>query len=411
MWRVAVSLVVSIAFLLLACTFLTIMRLWCNFRHVLAPGYGGELGARIEEWVTTNKWLLDAFFVSVPVLIMVLMTIYTGFHVSQNWAKMHMGASWVVAELYLYLGSVAPYDKGAAVNQKRFLRRLRVMVKSSSPSGMFRENVDQGADTEMSPEVDLDSLNSEVSWRLYGRRRVCCPCRCRSLRLRTCCGTSCWGGGNRLEHVDLVEPVNAESYMELRIHPLRQFYLETVRTATMFRKCMNSLLMLVICTSIFLGSTEKWFIWLPVAVAFANVLMSMSNWLIPPAFLPAVNNALMVFQKLDLLWQGSDLRENRSEDTKRLMIRTTESAVLDVERAFARAMPMLEGLEDRLDDEDRNEGAGDNSRSRFKPITVASSKIMSPSGQVSAGPSNKEPGGSDGGLYSTLRPRDWLLGA
>jgi hypothetical protein len=139
--------------------------------------------------------------------------------------------------------------------------------------------------------------------------------------------------------------------------------------------------------------------------------MCLSNWLMPPAVLPAINNALMVFQKLDLLWQGSDLRENRSEDTKRLMIRTTESAVLDVERAFARAMPMPEGLEERLDD-DRNEAAGDNLRnnSRWKPITVANSKPMTPSGQASVVPSSKEPAGSDGGLYSSMRPRDWLLG-
>ena len=135
--------------------------------------------------------------------------------------------------------------------------------------------------------------------------------------------------------------------MELRIQPLRRYYLETVRTTMLFRKSMNALLMLVMCVSLFLGSTENRFVWLPVAVAIANVVMSLSNWLTPPAFLPAVNNALMVFQKLDLLWQGSDLRENRSEATKRLMIRTTETAVLDVERAFARAMPMLEGLEDR----------------------------------------------------------------
>eukprot|EP00419_Tripos_fusus_P080094 CAMPEP_0172935572 /NCGR_PEP_ID=MMETSP1075-20121228/221583_1 /TAXON_ID=2916 /ORGANISM="Ceratium fusus, Strain PA161109" /LENGTH=113 /DNA_ID=CAMNT_0013796931 /DNA_START=156 /DNA_END=497 /DNA_ORIENTATION=+ len=113
-------------------------------------------------------------------------------------------------------------------------------------------------------------------------------------------------------------------------------------------------------------------------MAIANVLANLSNWLTPPAFLPAVNNALMVFQKLDLLWQGSDLRENRSEATKRLMIRTTESAVLDVERALARAMPMLEGFEDN---EDMKEAADNNLRdNRWKPMTVASSKIMTPSG-------------------------------
>merc|ERR1740123_458736 len=137
-----------------------------------------------------------------------------------------MGANKVVAEIYFFLGGVAPYDQAPAANQRRFLKRLRDMVKRLSVSGIREEDLVRSANGEQAAiNTDLELLQSEIHKSLYGIEPLWSPCRRMRDFLRSCCGGSTWGALlDGPEHHDLAAPVNADAYMEIRMAPLKKYY-------------------------------------------------------------------------------------------------------------------------------------------------------------------------------------------
>merc|ERR1740123_2777100 len=127
-----------------------------------------------------------------------------------------MGANKVVAEIYFFLGGVAPYDQNPQSNQRRFLKRLRDMVKRLSVSGIREEDLVKTANGEQAtPNFDLETLQGEIRKSLYGIDPLCFPCRKARDCLRSCCDGVIWGSLlDGPEHYDMATPVNAEAYME-----------------------------------------------------------------------------------------------------------------------------------------------------------------------------------------------------
>merc|ERR1719189_2044388 len=115
-------------------------------------------------------------------------------------------------------------------------------------------------------------------------------------------------------------------------------------------------LMLMICISIGLGASQHFSIWIPLMLGIVTFLTTITHWLTPPEIIAAINSAIAMLQKMELRWQGSDIRENRSEVTRQRLISATERMVLAVERAMSRATAVPEADDD---DHDLDEGDRD----------------------------------------------------
>merc|ERR1712032_31551 len=428
--RFATAMVVSIATLMLTSTVLAMTRIWLKFHDVLVKGRGGGIdevlaaspATDVTEQQVPHERLLDIALVVLPISVLLLMTIQGSFQIAHSWASYHMGASKVVAEIYFFLGGVAPYDQSPAANQRRFLKRLRDMVKRLSVSGVREEDLVRSANGEQAaPNMDAEVLQSEIHKSLYGIEPLWLPCRKIRDCLRSCC-TCCNGGtwGTLLdgpEHHDLAAPVNAEIYMEVRIAPLKKYYGDTVRAVARLRMILYCALMVVICISVGIGATDHFDMWIPATLGVVSFLTTITHWLTPPEIIAAINSAISVLQKMELRWQGSDIRENRSDVTRQRLISATEHMVLAVERAMCRATAVPEADDDDHDldegDRDENNEAKPDQRSRTISVAVTpmnmGSGAMTPLGIAYARNSQEEDGEFASQRSSRRRPADKLM--
>jgi len=430
--RFATVMVLSIAALMLLSTVLAMIRIRLKFHDVLVKGRGNVLpeGSGVDGMAVSDadgqqvphEWLLNISLVVLPISVLLLMTIQGSFQIAQSWASYHMGASKVVSEIYFFLGGVAPYDQSPAANQRRFLKRLRDMVKRLSVSGIREEDLVRSASGEQAGiNTDLETLQSEIHKSLYGIEPLWFPCRKIRDFLRSCCGGGTWGALiDGPEHRDLAAPVNAEAYMELRMSPLKKYYAELVRSVSRLRMFLYGALMLVICISVGLGATDHLSIWIPVTLGIATFLMTISHWMTPPEIVTALNSAIAMLQKMELRWQGSDIRENRSDVTRQRLISATERMALAVERAMSRATAVPEADDDErdLDEGDRDENNESKRDQRSRPISVAVTPMNMGSGAVTplgiAYARNSHEEDEEFGSphrYGRRRPADKFMGA
>jgi len=242
------------------------------------------------------------------------------------------------------------------------------MVKRLSVSGIREEDLIGSTSA-----TDLEILQREVCRTLYGIEPMCYPCRAIKDLLRRCCSGSSWSILDSPEMKDFAAPVNAEAYIEMRMAPLKKHYSSWVRSISRVRMMLHCTLMLILSISVGLGATDL-AIWIPVSLGLATFVTNLRQWLSPLEILGAVNNALTMLHKLDLHWQGSDIRENRSERTKQRLISVTESVVLAVERAASQATTLAEIIDDadqESDGEDHaDEALEDKRERRSRPISV-----------------------------------------
>lgn len=384
--RFATTMVVTIATLMLLGTVLAMIRIWLKFHGVFMQVGGGGLLSQGNMAVSAgateansqhfpHEQTLNISLVVLPICVLLLMTIQGSFQIAQSWASYHMGASKVVAEIYLFLGGVAPYDQAPAVNQQRFLKRLRDMVKRLSVSGIREEDLVRSANGEQAaPNTDLETLQGEIHKSLYGIEPLCLPCRWVRDLLRSCCDGSTWGALlDGPTHRDLAAPINAEAYMEIRMAPLKKYYGERVRAISRLRTILYCALMLVICVSVGLGADDHFSIWIPATLGIVTFLATITHWLTPPEIIVAINSAITMIQKMELRFQGAEIRESRSDVTKQRLISATEQMVLAVERAMCRATAVPEADDDDRElDEGDNDGTNESKREqRSRTISVA----------------------------------------
>mmetsp|Transcript_25228 Transcript_25228/g.69344 ORF Transcript_25228/g.69344 Transcript_25228/m.69344 type:complete len:943 (-) Transcript_25228:21-2849(-) len=386
--ELATFMVVAIALLMVLSTTLAVWMVSIRLQSTARPGevtYNFSVPVLTEEielsfTLTDELSFLKISLLVLPIVVGLLTTLQSHFHISQKWASVHMAATMTVSEIYQFLGNVGPYCNGAHVNQRRFMKRLQDMVKHLSMSGVLEDDLmDSSTDGSDSFPQDPEALEEHVNQYLYGVRPVSWFLR----KVQDCmaslggCGPSCaWTAllmdGQNAK--DLAAPLTAESYMETRVLPLRKYYSSWVRTTSTVRMILN--IFLVLCLSVGSGLGASGFsLWIPVTLAAATFMTTLIHWLAPSEILTAVNNAMATLNNLDLRWHGSDIRETRSEANKVHLITTTEKLSCAVAITFSGASMMPEELDDTTFEESDAAyyrlGEGKRSGSRSNPISVS----------------------------------------
>jgi hypothetical protein len=326
--------------------------------------------------------------ISLPIAAALLMIIQNNFQVPQKWAGVHMAACRVVCEIYHFLASVSPYNGSVTTNQKRFQKRLQNLAKCLSVSGFPEEDVMGSSEEEFGFDADL--LQRHVDSTVYGIRpqwwivRQIKSLRCLALVSR-------WSWTSLLlesDQKDLTAPVTAEMYMESRMVPLKVCYLDMLRRYTCFRNVMHMSLILLLGCCILLGVIGLP-CWIPVAVSWAASVGLLMNWAAPPQVFSALNSALGTLGSFDLKWQGTDIRESRSQSMKESFVTSTEKIALNVARSLSRAtLSVSDALPegDSEDDSDKPYNNGEEVvRARTgedRPISAAMSPITLGSGMT-----------------------------
>jgi len=293
------------------------------------------------------------------------MIMQNNFQVAQKWANVHVIANRIVAEIYQFLAAVGPYNAGPIMNQKHFQKRLRTLARCSSASGMPEEDVMGGSEDEFAHNLSL--LQRHVEQSVYGIRQQWQIMR----RLQTMCGLCCaspatCGWSSLLLEADLKDftaPVTAETYVEIRMNPLKTHYTEMVRRLTRIHKFFHLLLLIFLGGSVLLGALGMPG-WIPVTVSLAAFVGFLMQWAAPQEVFAALNSALSTLSSFDLKWQGTDIRESRSQATKQLFVTATEKIAMNVARSVSRATLLfsIDNSEQDSDDED----SGDRSESVVK---------------------------------------------
>merc|ERR1712186_34440 len=129
--------------------------------------------------------------------------------------------------------------------------------------------------------LDLSLLQRHVEQSVYGIR----PRGQIMRRLGSSCGLCCasptnWGWASLLleaEQKDLTAPVTTESYVELRMNPLKIHYTVMVRRFSRIHKLLHLLLLVFLGGSVLLGALGLPG-WIPVTVSLAAVVGGLVQW-------------------------------------------------------------------------------------------------------------------------------------
>jgi len=322
----------------------------------MEPWHMGWLLKNCSNSIADISTGLHVCLIALPVAAALLMIMQNNFQVAQKWASVHVAASRVVTEIYQFLAAVGPYNAGATINQKLFQKRLRTLARCSSASGMPEEDVMGGSEDEFAHDLSLLQRHVEQSlygigphWQIMRRLGSCCGCCFAS--------PATWGWASLLdvEQKDLTAPVTTETYVEMRMNPLRTHYTEMVRRLARTHKILYLLLLLFLGGSVLLGALGLPG-WIPVTVSLAAVVGSLVQWVAPPEVFAALNSALSTLSSFDLKWQGTDIRESRSQATKELFVTATEKIATNVARSVSRATlsPTIDNSEQDSDDDESN---------------------------------------------------------
>jgi len=206
---------------------------------------------------------------------------------------------------------------------------------------------------------DLSLLQRHVEQSVYGIRPHWQIMR----RLGSSCGfcfasPASWGWASLLlevEQKDLTAPVTTETYVEIRMNPLKTHYTQMVRWLARIRTILHLLLLFFLGGSVLLGALGLAG-WIPVTVSVAAVVGSLVQCVAPPEVFAALNSALSTLSSFDLKWQGTDIRESRSQATKELFVTATEKIAMNVARSVSRATlsPSIGNPEQDSDDDESN---------------------------------------------------------
>merc|ERR1712129_234519 len=245
--------------------------------------------------------------------------------------------------------------------------RLRDMVKHLFATRLLEEEIEGSLHNSAEPFLDADALTHHVQRTLYGIQPPCWLWKQMRRCLRYHSGLStCSGWADRLlespEMVDMTAPVSAEEYMERRVVPLRKYYSRWARSLSMLHMVLHFALLFALLCCVMLGG-GGYLTCIPVALTAAALVSLLSLWVTPPEVVTAINAALTTLNSLDLRWQGSDLRENRSNATRDHLVCTTEKIALAVAKAYSRAtlLPEISMDDDGAsgDDEEGSEDSGE----------------------------------------------------
>merc|ERR1740123_2583919 len=179
-------------------------------------------------------------------------------------------------------------------------------------------------------------------------RRRLQECAATMVQCSPCCGWTSLLMDSQ-ESKDMAAPVSAESYMEVRVQPLRKYYSAWHQRLSSTRNVLHFCIVVTLSVGSGLGASGL-SMWIPTALAVATFFSTMISWLAPSEMLATVNQASTTLKDLDLRWKGSDILENQREGTKTLLIQLTEKIAWAVASTYSGASMALSDLDDGDDD-------------------------------------------------------------
>jgi hypothetical protein len=298
---------------------------------------------------------------ALPMIAGLLITLQSHFQVAQKWAIVHMAASETVSEIYWFLGSVGPYAGSSTMAQRRFVNRLQDTVKNLAQAGYDDDMI--GDESENGFPLDNDELEQHIGQYLYGIQRMNClrrrlqECAATMVQCSPCCGWTSLLMDSQ-ESKDMAAPVSAESYMEVRVQPLRKYYSAWHQRLSSTRNVLHFCIVVTLSVGSGLGASGL-SMWIPTALAVATFFSTMISWLAPSEMLATVNQASTTLKDLDLRWKGSDILENQREGTKTQLIQLTEKIAWAVSSTYSGASMALSDLDDGDDESHLFRGSRD----------------------------------------------------
>jgi len=356
--RLGAVLTAATAVIILLNTFLAVLMVDLHFREDFTA-YLPQMNVKIIFTPLETMCFMSLCLLLLPVSAGLLMTLQRQCKPSQKWAILYMTASQVVSELYMFLGNVAPYAGEGVANRRRLQLCLKDLTENLTRRGLHVRGVSEdGLDYE-AMEIDSTSLQQRLQRELYGSSSSSTSWRSHGTPLGGFGGEWSWTSllTDGQEPRDITAPLSADAYVEARIGPLRRRYNEWAQSHAWLRMIFNVAFALFLSVAAVLAASG-FSLWVPVALSLATLASTISHWLAPPEVYASVSRALSALNDLDLRWQGSDLRENRSEATRRRLIIVTERYSLAVAATLSRTMliPNRENdgwgslLKDRLDE-------------------------------------------------------------
>mmetsp|Transcript_3508 Transcript_3508/g.6715 ORF Transcript_3508/g.6715 Transcript_3508/m.6715 type:complete len:949 (+) Transcript_3508:52-2898(+) len=296
---------------------------------------------------------LRLLILALPMAVGIFIALLSHLQVQQKWSAVRMAACKTESEIYMLLGSVGPYSGGASTMHKKFMRRLTELLKYLSMSGFNEEVVDGAIDAHW-PE-DNGELEQYINQYVYGIPPMSCAFRCllccgEALRLISpCC--SCNGNDVEADAIDPIAPLTTDSYMQVRVQPLRRYYSKQGAQIMLTRLVLLGFL--VACLSLCSGLSAFGFsVCVPTTLAVAAFFTTVIQWMVPAHVLNALNCANNTLTNLDLRWKGTEAFQNNAMSSKTRLIQTTEKVNWAVCATLTGAFTLSDDFDANDNDED-----------------------------------------------------------
>jgi len=353
----ATVLVVGYATAMVLSTLLAICSIYLRTQK---DQYGGDVmynaTVPVEERVIIMQFsladesqVLRIMILALPMAAGIILAALSHFQVQQKWSAIRMAACRTESEIYMLLGSVGPYHGSMLTTQKRFMGRLTELLKNLSTCGC-NEDVVEGADDSWPREND--ELEQHINQHVYGIPPMGCAVRClrRGVEVLHFISPCCDRNNVEGESIDPIAPLNADSYMQVRVQPLRRYYSKWGTRILITRRILLGLL--VICLSLCSGlSAFDFSVCVPTTLAVAAFFASLIQWLVPAHLLTAVNCASTTLTNLDLRWKGTEFVQNLATSSRARLIKTTEKVNWGVCASLTGAFIVSYGFDPDDDDE------------------------------------------------------------
>jgi hypothetical protein len=349
-WSLWIKLEVATSACVLGCTTLGVavfnlkLRQNSEVPHRLPHHLDGPPRMSDEVIVPIMQFLL----VVLPLLggALHLMMSHMGF--CDKWRNADMVANQIIAEVHKFLGKVGQYSAHPSWSRHLFVQRLNELSTNWTLQGC-------SDDAEAEEQTDLfmkspKALESHIVMALHSSPRqgaggqtsqlqrlysLCCCPRGRPRRGRLILDHEKQG-----QSIDRTAPVNADTYLDLRLTPLIKHYQARARLLASCRRWLSlAVLILVSGTTALVGAGLA--LWVPVPMALAGFLGLLSRWLAPLQASSAIDSALGALSCLELRWHARTLPQQRLDAAREHLIDRTEAVALALVQSVSQAAPLM----------------------------------------------------------------------
>lgn len=260
--RLATASTVAIGVAILLSTFLAVFMVHLHLQKDVTA-YLPQMNVEIIFTPLETMCFMSICALVLPISAGILVALQSYFKLPQKWASVHMTSSHIVSEIYKFLGNVGPYMGDVAASQRRFEFGLRDVMDHLSSCGIREGNLLRGDDEaddlfKLEPGV----LQEQINHSLYGVRPPGWLCRKAKLHAAFLRGlgadwpwTSLLVQGHEIR--DSTALLTTESYVEMRMTPLRRYYREWLKSHSWLRMMLNLSFAVFLSVASVLGADRK----------------------------------------------------------------------------------------------------------------------------------------------------------